>query len=39
MRKPRVIHLTVLGAVMLPLIAGAFVYQQHETVASAQLLD
>jgi carboxyl-terminal processing protease len=39
MRKPRVIYLAVLGAVMLPLVAGAFVYQQHDTVASAQLLD
>ncbi len=39
MRKPRVLHLAVLGAVMLPLVAGAFVYQKHETVASAQLLD
>jgi carboxyl-terminal processing protease len=39
MRKPRVLHLAVLGTVVLPLVAGAFVYQQHETVASAQLLD
>ena len=35
----RVTHLAALGAVMLPLVIGAFVYQQHETVASAQLLD
>ncbi len=39
MRKLRVTHLAVLGTVMLPLAVGAFVYQQHETVASAQLLD
>ena len=39
MRKPRVLHLAVLGTVVLPLVAGAFVYQQHEAVASAQLLD
>lgn len=39
MRKPRVTHLAALAAVMLPLVVGAFVYQQHETVASAQLLD
>ena len=35
----RVTHLAVLGAVMLPLAVGAFVYQQQDTVASAQLLD
>lgn len=39
MRKPRVLHIALLGLVTLPLIAGAFVYQQHENVASAQLLD
>ncbi|HEY5087382.1 MAG TPA: S41 family peptidase, partial [Gemmatimonadaceae bacterium] len=39
MRKLRVTHLAVLGAVMFPLVAGAFIYQQHENVASAQLLD
>ena len=39
MRKLRLTHLAVLGAVVLPLVVGAFVYQQHDTVASAQLLD
>ena len=39
MRKLRFVHLAVLATVSLPLIAGAFVYQQHENVASAQLLD
>jgi carboxyl-terminal processing protease len=39
MRKLRVKHLAAFGAAMLPLVAGAFVYQEHDTVASAQLLD
>jgi len=39
MRKLRLTHFAVLGAVMVPLVVGAFVYQQRETVASAQLLD
>jgi carboxyl-terminal processing protease len=39
MRKPRVTILAAIGAVMLPLVVGAFVYQQQTTVASAQLLD
>lgn len=39
MRKLRVTHLAAFAAVMLPLVVGAFIYQKHETVASAQLLD
>ncbi|MEO7041011.1 MAG: S41 family peptidase [Gemmatimonadaceae bacterium] len=39
MRKLRLTHFAVLGAVMVPLVVGAFVYQQRDTVASAQLLD
>lgn len=39
MRKFRVSSLAVLGTIALPLAVGAFIIQQHQAVASAQLLD
>lgn len=39
MPRKRISRLALLGAALLPLTVGAFVYQQHENVASAQLLD
>lgn len=39
MRKIRASRVGMLGALVLPLVAGAFFYQQQKTVASAQLLD
>lgn len=39
MRKFRVSRLAVLAAVALPAVAGAFIIQQQQNVASAQLLD
>lgn len=39
MRKFRVPLVAAIGAAALPVIAGAFIVQQHQNVASAQLLD
>ncbi len=39
MRKFRVSRLAVLGAVALPAVMGAFIIQQQQNVAGAQLLD